>query len=404
MYMTSVKVKFRPSSDTQKEGSVYYQIIHRRKVRHIRTTYKIFPNEWDSALGMINIFSENINNRRSYLNELKKLIDIDILKITKCVSWLEQAFSDYEIDSIIKLYSSTECYTMFLLYGKELLVEMKGVGKNRTVETYQSALNSFERFLNNRADVPLNNFDSKLMVEYEIWLKSNGICPNTISYYMRNLRAIYNRAVEQGLTTQQYPFKNVYTGIEKTKKRAVPLEVIRKIRDMELKKKSLAFARDVFLFSFYMRGMSFVDMAFLKKKDLQNGVLVYRRNKTGQQLWIKWESPMQKLIEKYDTSDSPYLLPIIRNPKVDEWRQYRNEAHRVNRNLKKIGEEIGLNIPLTTYVARHAWASIAKSKNIPLSVISEALGHDSEKTTKIYLASLDTSVVDKANNIIIMSI
>ncbi len=150
--------------------------------------------------------------------------------------------------------------------------------------------------------------------------------------------------------------------------------------------------------------MSFVDMAFLKKKDLQNGILTYRRNKTGQQLFIKWEKPMQELIDKYDTSDTPYLLPIIRNSSVDEWHQYPNAAHRINRNLKQIGKQIGLSIPLTTYVARHAWASIAQSKNVSLSVISEALGHDSEQTTRIYLASLDTSVVDKANSLILKSI
>ena len=113
---------------------------------------------------------------------------------------------------------------------------------------------------------------------------------------------------------------------------------------------------------------------------------------------------MQELIDKYDTSDTPYLLPIIRNSSVDEWHQYQNAAHRINRNLKQIGKQIGLSIPLTTYVARHAWASIAQSKNVSLSVISEALGHDSEQTTRIYLASLDASVVDQANSLILTSI
>lgn len=182
------------------------------------------------------------------------------------------------------------------------------------------------------------------------------------------------------------------------------MKMIRKIRDLELKNESQAFARDIFLFSFYTRGMSFVDMAYLKKKDLRNGILSYRRNKTHQQLFIKWEKPMQELVDKYDTGDSPYLLPIIREAGVDERRQYLNEVHRINRNLKLIGEQIGLSIPLTTYVARHSWASIAHSKNVSLSVISEALGHDSEKTTRIYLASLDTSQVDKANSLILTSL
>lgn len=175
---------------------------------------------------------------------------------------------------------------------------------------------------------------------------------------MRNLRAIYNRAVEQGFVTQQNPFKHVYTGIDKTKKRAVSLDVIREIRDLKLTKKSLVFARDIFLFSFYTRGMSFVDMAFLKKQDLQNGILAYRRNKTGQQLFIKWEKNMQELIDKYDTFDTPYLLPVIRNNGVDEWHQYQNAAHRINRNLKQIGKQIGLDIPLTTYTAKHHTISI----------------------------------------------
>ena len=113
---------------------------------------------------------------------------------------------------------------------------------------------------------------------------------------------------------------------------------------------------------------------------------------------------MQELINKYDTSGTPYLLPIIKNCDKDERRQYKSEAHRVNRNLKKIGRQLGLVIPLTTYVARHGWASIAKSKNIPIATISEAMGHDSETTTHIYLSSLDTSVVDKANSLILKSL
>ena len=113
---------------------------------------------------------------------------------------------------------------------------------------------------------------------------------------------------------------------------------------------------------------------------------------------------MQELIDKYDTTGSPYLLPIIKSNGKDERQQYKSEAHRINNNLKKIGERLGLAIPLTTYVARHGWASIAKSKNIPIATISEAMGHDSETTTRIYLASLDTSVVDKANSLILKSL
>ena len=402
--MTSIKVKFRPSSTIQKEGTLHYQIIHHREVRKLRTGYRLFPSEWNTVLKRINVSAGKNEERRLYLTALKKHIDTDLFKIKEGINRLKQENKPYTADRIVELYSTHEGSCTFLLYGKELLVELKKIGKVRTTDTYRNALGSFERFLNDRADIPLEDMDSNLMIAYESWLKGTGICPNTSSYYMRNLRAIYNRAVERGFVTQQNPFKHVYTGIDKTKKRAVSLDVIREIRDLKLTKKSLVFARDIFLFSFYTRGMSFVDMAFLKKKDLQNGILTYRRNKTDQQLFVKWEKPMQELIDKYDTFDTSYLLPVIRNNGVDEWHQYQNAAHRINRNLKQIGKQIGLDIPLTTYVARHAWASIAQSKNVPLSVISKALGHNSEQTTRIYLSSLDTSVVDKANNLILMSI
>ena len=402
--MTSIKVKFRPSSTIQKEGTLHYQIIHHREVRKLRTGYRLFPSEWNTVLKRINVSAGKNEERRLYLRALKKHIDADLFKIKECINRLKQENKPYTADRIVELYSTYERSCTFLLYGKELLVELKKIGKVRTADTYRNALGSFERFLNDRADIPLEDMDSNLMIAYESWLKGTGICPNNSSYYMRNLRAIYNRAVEQGFVTQQNPFKHVYTGIDKTKKRAVSLDVIREIRDLKLTKKSLIFARDIFLFSFYTRGMSFVDMAFLKKKDLQNGILTYRRNKTGQLLFVKWEKPMQELIDKYDTFDTPYLLSVIRNNGVDEWHQYQNAAHRINRNLKQIGKQIGLDIPLTTYVARHAWASISQSKNIALTVISEALGHATEQTNHIYLSSLDTSVVDKANNLILMSI
>ena len=222
---------------------------------------------------------------------------------------------------------------------------------------------------------------------------------------MRNLRAVYNRAVEKELTPQRFPFKHVYTGIGKTVKRAVPIKVIKQIKEMDLSySSSLDFARDMFLFSFYTRGMSLVDMAYLRKKDLANGILSYRRRKTGQQLFIKWEKPMQEIADKYDTKNSIYLLPIIKHSSIEERTQYIYAGHNINRNLKIIGRKLGLSIPLTMYVARHAWASIAKSKNVPLSVISEGMGHDSEATTRIYLASLDNMAIDKANSLILKSL
>ena len=167
---------------------------------------------------------------------------------------------------------------------------------------------------------------------------------------------------------------------------------------------ALDFARDMFMMSFYLRGMSFIDMAFLRKTDLKDGHITYRRRKTGQQLIIEWTKEMQLILDKYTENKSDYLLPVIRNPDTNERCTYRNIGYNINHNLKKIAKMIGVTIPLTLYVARHSWASAAKAKGIPISIISEGMGHDSEVTTQIYLASLDISVVDKANSLILKSL
>ena len=400
--MASVKVKFRASSVADREGRLYYQIMHNRVTRQINSGHKLLPSEW--AALRAGLLRPDCKPRHAYLVALKSRIAEDIARLECIISRLEHTGESYTAGDVVARYLTPSDAGGFFSFARSLVGQLRQIGKIRTGERYTTVLNSFGRFRRN-TEVSWDEMDSDLMIEYETYLKSRGVCPNTSSYYMRGLRAIYNRAVEKKMTVQRDPFKYVYTGIGKTVKRAVPLKVIRQIRDLDLALFSaMDFARDIFMFSFYTRGMSFIDMAYLKKKDLQNGILSYRRQKTGQQLFVKWEKPMQELIDKYDTFDTPYLLSVIRNNGVDEWHQYQNAAHRINRNLKQIGKQIGLDIPLTTYVARHAWASIAQSKNIALSVISEALGHDSEQTTQIYLSSLDTSVVDKANNLILMSI
>ena len=147
--------------------------------------------------------------------------------------------------------------------------------------------------------------------------------------------------------------------------------------------------------------MSFIDLAYLRKKDLNSGFVSYSRRKTGKKLIIRWEKQMQEIIDRYGDSETQYLLPIIEREDGTERRQYRNKMLLVNRKLKKIAARAGLTTPLTMYVARHSWASVARGKHIPLSVISEGMGHDSEKTTLIYLAALDTTVIDKANMVVL---
>ena len=402
--MASVKIKFRTSTVEGGQGTIFYQVIHNRVARQVKTGYRIYESEWDGSLSEI-AMPRFDGTRKAYLSEIRDKVASDTRKFQRIIASLEHGGKPYTSDDVVAAFVIPDARDTFFTFMEEVISGLKKLGKIRTSETYATTLNSFRKFREN-TDVPLEKVDSDLMLSYEAWLKTNGVSPNSSSFYMRNLRAVYNRAVEKELTQQRFPFKHVYTGVEKTVKRAVPLKVIKRIKEMDLSLNPPAdFARDMFLFSFYTRGMSLVDMAYLRKKDLANGILSYCRRKTGQRLFIKWEKCMQEIVDKYDTEDSVYLLPIIKpHSKIEERMQYIYAGHNINRSLKAIGRELKLSLPLTMYSARHSWASIAKSKNVPLSVISEGMGHDSEATTRIYLASLDNMAIDKANSLILKSL
>ncbi|MCM1312099.1 MAG: site-specific integrase [Bacteroides sp.] len=399
--MATVKIKFRPSSVAGKEGSVYYQLLHNRATRYMKIGYKIFPDEWDDVKCNILLPDSPNTERDIYLCGLNGKIAKDMRKLHKIIDYFESKGKTYTVNDIIRSFSDSSNEMFLFPFMQEVIKNLENSGKERTSEAYISTLNSFMRFVGDR-DVMFDDFDSDLMQAYEAFLrKEEQVGLNTSSFYMRVMRAVYNRAVEKGITVQRNPFRHVYTGVSKTVKRAIPLDVVRKIKLLDLTRfPNLDYARDIFMFSFYTRGMAFVDMTYLKKTDLKNGVLSYRRQKTGQQLFIKWEPCMQGILDKYSHVETKYLLPIIKVTD-DERKQYKNVSHFVNCKLKRIGRMVGLSIPLTMYVARHSWASIAKSKNIPISVISEGMGHDSERTTMIYLTSLDTHLVDNANRIIL---
>ena len=394
--MTSIKVKFRPSTVDGKEGGLYFQIIHNRVVRQLNTDYKVFAEEWDPE-------SESVvinGNRSNFLLGIQERLSWDLARLEKVVRTLETERRRFTADDVITMFHKQTKESSLFSFMHGVIAQLKQLGKVRTSETYTATLKSFMAFRENQ-DVPIDGISSDLMLLYEAHLKARDVRMNTISFYMRNLRAVYNRAVEKGLTPQNNPFRHVYTGVDKTVKRAIPIKAIKELKELDLSlKPSLDFARDMFMFSFYTRGMSFVDMAYLRKSDLKNGILTYRRRKTGQELSIKWEKCMAEIIAKYPENKTEFLLPIITR-QGNERKQYDNALHLVNYHLKDLSEMLQLQRPLTMYVARHSWASAAKVKNVPLSVISEGMGHDSEATTQIYLASLETSVVDKANKMIL---
>ena len=294
-----------------------------------------------------------------------------------------------------------------------LIALLKKNGQHRTMLHYKATLASFRRYRDGK-DITLSEIDAEVIRSYEAYLHHTvKVCSNTSSFYLRILRATYNKAVAKGLTPQQHPFREVYTGIAQTRKRAISTESVSQIKRLESVKElspKEEMARDAFLMSFYLRGISFIDLAHLRKSDLKDDYLHYTRSKTGQRLTIRWEKEMQELLEKYQaqTASSPYLFPFLvddgnksQNKTIDKKkgtvRLYRNAEARISYHLRKLGAKIGIKGKLTLYVARHSWATAARDNHISISVISEALGHHSEITTQIYLRSIKSSEVDDAN-------
>ena len=289
-------------------------------------------------------------------------------------------------------------------YVRELTQRLHKNGKHRSAEIYMCTLRSFMRFRKEK-DLLISQLDSLIMEDYESYLRKNGLTLNTISFYMKRLRAIYNKALEQYGLEDRKPFAHSFTKNTPTAKRALTAENIHQIVAATTVTEEEALARDLFLFSFYTRGMSFVDIAFLEKGSIKDGQLIYKRKKTGKELRVAWRPCMQEIADRHPSLDGKHLLGIVnQNVVTDVRKQYHYRQCRVNKALQKFTRRIGMPMKVTMYCARHSWATIAKEKNIPISVISDSMGHNSEKITRIYLKSINDDVIDRYNDMLIEAI
>lgn len=296
--------------------------------------------------------------------------------------------------------------TVFLSnYMRELIEQLRLQGRYGTAANYEKALRVFSKFMGG-TELPLTAITGRTIADFNTYLLRRGLLRNSISFYMRILKAVYNKAVRQRLVRQAFPFFDVYTGVDATRKRAIDESFLSRLNSMQLPSgTALALARDIFVFSYCARGMAFVDIAYLLKADCVNGVISYTRCKTGQLLTIRVEPTMQRIIERNTSSASPYLFPILTSDdSAEAYRQYLAALNNYNYQLGKLSTLLNCGCKLTSYTARHSWATAARNHNVPLSVISAGMGHTSEQTTRIYLAALDNSVIDEANRGIIESL
>ncbi len=280
--------------------------------------------------------------------------------------------------------------------------QLRATNRLGTAKNYEKTMCSFGEFLGD-VRLPLSALTEQVVTDYNAFLIQKGLVRNSVSFYMRVLRAIYNKAVRQKLIEQQHPFTEVYTGIDRTRKRAVSESIIAQLHRLELEAGTpLALCRDMFIFSYCTRGMAFVDIAYLKKSNLQNGMICYARRKTGQLLSVRIEPSIQRIIDRYADSDSPYVFPILSSLDTNKaYEQYQVALNTHNRLLGRLSEMLGCGCKLTSYTSRHSWATAARNHNVPISVISQGMGHTSEQTTQIYLTMLENSVIDDANKGII---
>jgi len=377
-----------------KDGShpIVLQVIKDRKRKLISFGFSATTEQWDKK--------ENLPNKKHpNYKELRLFVKNKLVKADKVLLDLENEDRPFTIDELVDKITNKDKYYSFYEFTENLISKMKKTGNLGNARVYYNTLNVFRKFMNGK-DIDFKGLNYKKIKEFEEYLYSLGRKVNTVSVHLRTLRAIYNRAIKEKVVQKAlYPFEEIKISKEETQKLAITKEEIDKIRDLDLSGNSeLEKARDYFMFSFYMRGMSFIYIAFLKVKNISNGRLNYTRKKTRQKFSIKLTDKARMIIEKYsDLKDhDSYIFPIIKR-KRNEYLDYRNAMRLTNKKLKIIGEMVGLTSTLSTYVSRHSWATIAKRTGISTTIISEGLGHDSEQTTQIYLDSFENKVLDDAN-------
>ncbi len=394
-------------------GSLYMRVVHGSQSRSVTTEYRIYPEEWD-AVGRRLRIPYGRSERALQLAEIEGRMLCDARRMEMVIAELK-IWGDFTADELISRYRAIMTGNTLVAYSDRLAADLDLRGNHRTAKAYRGAVTRFRTFLGGR-NITLDQLTAPLIADFQQSLKAEGCSMNTISFYMRTLRAIYHKAVADGRTPRRAEniFAGVYTGLTTTRKLALTADDLTRLSaldpteayDGKLKRpelpENLASALAMFLFCYHARGMSFVDMAYLRHSDLRGDTIVYRRQKTGQQIELKVLPVMRRIIDWFgpQTSGSQYIFPILADPRKDPALQYESGLRLQNQRLKKIATRCRINKRFSSHSARHSWAAIAKNANLPLAVISEGLGHSNQKTTEIYLASLERSVLDNATKLV----
>lgn len=400
--ITSVKLMLNKSRILN-NGSypLVFQVIHNRRKKLLYTGYRVKEEVFDELEGKImngvgsTFTATEVVKMNRELRKMRNQIDIRIRQ-------LERTREEFTVEDILtqNAFGTGKSQFYLLRYINAQIERKQELKKVGMAAAYKSTRSSLAKFIG-CPDVRMSEVDLAFVRRYEDFLYSNGASGNTVSYYLRNLRSLYNQAVTDGYHPRgEYPFAKAQTRPAKTVKRALSRTDMQNLADLNLENEpELEFTRDLYLFSFYAQGMAFVDIVLLKKTDICNGVLTYSRHKSKQLIRIVVTPQMQGVIDKYNT-ENEYLFPIISGEYASGYQKYRLALGRINRHLKKIAVVADIKVPLTTYTARHTWATLARDYGAPISVISAGLGHTSEEMTRVYLKDFDVSMLNQVNSIV----
>ena len=400
--ITSVKLMLNKSRILN-NGSypLVFQVIHNRRKKLLYTGYRMKEEVFDESEGKImngvgsTFTATEVVKMNRELRKMRNQIDIRIRQ-------LERTREEFTVEDILtqNAFGTGKSQFYLLRYINAQIERKQELKKVGMAAAYKSTRSSLAKFIG-RPDVRMSEVDLAFVRRYEDFLYSNGASGNTVSYYLRNLRSLYNQAVTDGYHPRgEYPFAKAQTRPAKTVKRALSRTDMQNLADLNLENEpELEFTRDLYLFSFYAPGLAFVDIVLLKKTDICNGVLTYSRHKSKQLIRIVVTPQMQGVIDKYNT-ENEYLFPIISGEYASGYQKYRLALGRINRHLKKIAVVADIKVPLTTYTARHTWATLARDYGAPISVISAGLGHTSEEMTRVYLKDFDVFMLNQVNSIV----
>ena len=378
---------------------IILRLSHKRQTIAISSGYAVKEEHWDDKARRIRkscTYIENITRVNNILEKTKaKAVDA----ITRLEERGELALlSAKELKDML---TDTDQTAGFFVYVQNLVDELHRQKRVGTAEYYRNVLREVKNFRDGR-DFTLEELSYAFLMKFESYYLAKGLERNGLNVYMRGLKAICNRAIKDRLIERdKYPFINYKIIAKPTRKRAIDLEAINRVVALDLDPDSKLFeARAMFLFSFYTMGMPFVDMAFLKAENIVDGRIQYGRKKTGKQFDIKVSDSLKPILAYFmqGKNAGDFLMPIITAATLTgQYKNVRDVRKRYNARLEKLAEQAGIEEKLTSYVSRHSFATLADNMAIPVTAISQMLGHLKLSTTQVYLAGLKKDVLDDYN-------